>query len=360
MMNLQPSLPWKTWQELRTESKTNPESLLSMILEAKEFSLCKQWVELYPVSDQLKLQLQTEHLLHLLETEQTDEAFQLLESISDVAVGLDVCEHALDRRPGLAACHFLADYLTLHFQRQVSPARRRHIHALHLGSKVLLTLPPASRQDYFPLLSEPMLMLEQLLMNLKVEWAEVAVQTLQSLLVGQETGFSAEDIDKLLTDYACKALDFSCAPKERSRSDSVISLQDVLIQCPAQELSSQSFSQIESPASSTNSTPTHTLSGNSSERKKDRGSAERSQRLSAKFQPPDQPPAQKDWVPDTQHDMCMVCRRERFTMFNRRHHCRRCGRLVCSTCSERKMLVDGCPGEEVRVCDDCYVYFHPE
>lgn len=51
-------------------------------------------------------------------------------------IGLDVCERALDRRPGLAACHFLADYLTLHFQRQVSPARRRHIHALHLGSKV--------------------------------------------------------------------------------------------------------------------------------------------------------------------------------------------------------------------------------
>ena len=53
-----------------------------------------------------------------------------------MTAGLDVCERALDRRPGLAACHFLADYLTLHFQTQVSPARRRHIHALHLGSKV--------------------------------------------------------------------------------------------------------------------------------------------------------------------------------------------------------------------------------
>lgn len=61
---------------------------------------------------------------------------QLLEGLSDSVVGLDICERALDRRPGLAACHFLADYLTLHFQRQVSPARRRHIHALHLGSKV--------------------------------------------------------------------------------------------------------------------------------------------------------------------------------------------------------------------------------
>ena len=83
---------------------------------------------------------------------------------------------------------------------------------------MLLTLPPAARQEYFPLLSEPLLMLEQLLMNLKVDWADVAVRTLRSLLVGQEAGFSAEDIDKLLADYACKALDFSCAPGGRSRS----------------------------------------------------------------------------------------------------------------------------------------------
>lgn len=83
---------------------------------------------------------------------------------------------------------------------------------------MLLTLPPAARQDYFPLLSEPLLMLEQLLMNLKVDWADMAVRTLKSLLVGQEAGFGSEDIDKLLAEYACKALDFSCAPRERTRS----------------------------------------------------------------------------------------------------------------------------------------------
>uniref|UniRef100_I3KUA6 Zinc finger FYVE domain-containing protein 26 n=1 Tax=Oreochromis niloticus TaxID=8128 RepID=I3KUA6_ORENI len=332
MLNLQPSLPWGTWQELRNESKTNSEWVLSMILEAKEFHLCAQWTELYPVSDQLRLQLQTEHLLHLLEKEQTNEAFQLLDGLSDFAAGLDVCERALDRRPGLDACHFLADYLTLHFQRQVSPARRQYIHALHLGSKVLLTLPPAARQDYFPLLSDPLLMLEQLLMNLKVDWADVAVRTLRSLLVGQEAGFSTEDIDTLLEDYARKALDFSCAPRERTRSDSVISLQEALIQCPAQD-SSLSSSRVES----------------STDREKDRGSAGKKRHSPAQFQPPDQPPARKDWVPDTQQHVCMVCKRERFTMFNRRHHCRRCGRLVCNACSEKKMPVDGCPGEEVRV-----------
>lgn len=360
MLTLQPPLPWATWQELRNESKTNPESILSHILEAKEFALSAQWAELYPVSEQLSLRLQTEHLLYLLEKGQTDEAFQLLEGMPDAAVGLSVCESALDRRPGLASCHFLADYLTLHFQSQVSPSRRRHIHALHLGSKVLLRLPPAARQDYFPLLSDPLLLLEQLLMNLKVDWAEVAVRTLRSLLLGQDAGFTAEDIDKLLADYASKALDFSCAPRERARSDSVISLQDALMQCPAQDGPSVPFSRVDSPAASTSSTPTHTSSVHSSDKEKDRSSSEKKRRSPAKFQPPDQPPARKDWVPDTQQLVCMVCQRERFTMFNRRHHCRRCGRLVCHACSERKMLVDGCPGEDVRVCDQCYDYFHPD
>lgn len=360
MLNLQPPLPWATWQELRVESKTNAEYLLSMILEAKEFALCAQWVELYPVSDQLSLKLTTEHLLHLLEKGQTDEAFQLLEGLSDYSVGLNVCEQALDRRPGFSACHFLADYLTLHFESQVSPARRRHIHALHLGSKVLLTLPPAARQDYFPLLSEPLLMLEQLLMNLKVDWAGLAVGTLRNLLVGQEAGLDAEDIDKILSEYASKALDFSCAPSQRSRSDSVISFQEGLLLCPGQDSSSSSSSRLESPTDSTNSTPTHTANSNSTERDKDRVSVGKKRRSSVKFQPPEQPPAQKDWVPDTQQSVCMVCQRERFTMFNRRHHCRRCGRLVCQACSERKMAVEGCPGEDVRVCDQCYAFFHPE
>ncbi|RVE57573.1 hypothetical protein OJAV_G00217500 [Oryzias javanicus] len=353
MMSLQPPPPGSSWQELRAESKANPEAVLSVLLETKEFALCERWAELHPVSEQLRLRLQTEHLLHLLERGQTDEAFQLLEGVPDSA-GLDVCERALDRRPGLAACHFLSDYLTVHFQRQVSPARRRLIEALHLGSKVLLTLPPAARQDYFPLLSEPMLILEQLLMNLKVDWAEAAVRTLRSLLVGQEAGFGAEDVDKLLADYACKALDFSCAPRERSRSDSVISLQDSPLQCPAHDASSHSSGQMESPASSSHSTPTHSTGSS------DRGSASRKRLTAAKFQPPDQPPAQKDWVPDSQQDVCMACRRERFTMFNRRHHCRRCGRLVCQACSERRMLVDGHAGEEVRVCDQCYAFLHAD
>lgn len=64
----------------------------------------------------------------------------------------------------------------------------------------------------------------------------------------------------------------------------------------------------------TGSTPTHSASGSSTDREKDRGSAGKKRHSPAKFRPPDQPPARKDWVPDTQQHVCMVCKRERFTM----------------------------------------------
>lgn len=61
-------------------------------------------------------------------------------------------------------------------------------------------------------------MLQQLLMNLKVDWVSVAVSTLRSLLPAQEAGITNLNIDNLLTEYAKKALDFPYAPRERTRS----------------------------------------------------------------------------------------------------------------------------------------------
>ncbi|XP_070571338.1 zinc finger FYVE domain-containing protein 26-like isoform X2 [Ptychodera flava] len=69
------------------------------------------------------------------------------------------------------------------------------------------------------------------------------------------------------------------------------------------------------------------------------------------------PPSQNDWVPDSAASHCMVCKVERFSMFNRRHHCRRCGRVVCASCSERTSIVRGYGDIPVRICDDCYDQF---
>ena len=60
------------------------------------------------------------------------------------------------------------------------------------------------------------------------------------------------------------------------------------------------------------------------------------------------------WTSDHSASHCTVCAAA-FTFFNRRHHCRQCGVLVCSSCSSRKLLLPAIhPTDMQRVCDKCY------
>ena len=53
------------------------------------------------------------------------------------------------------------------------------------------------------------------------------------------------------------------------------------------------------------------------------------------------------WVEDSTEDACQVCG-AKFTLFFRRHHCRKCGRLVCGPCSAGRL-----PGTDDRACGRC-------
>jgi hypothetical protein len=43
------------------------------------------------------------------------------------------------------------------------------------------------------------------------------------------------------------------------------------------------------------------------------------------------------WIPDEKTEGCMRCGRP-FGWRRRRHHCRLCGRCICSSCSDRVSL----------------------
>lgn len=60
------------------------------------------------------------------------------------------------------------------------------------------------------------------------------------------------------------------------------------------------------------------------------------------------------WVPDTETKECMHCKKTQFTTFNRRHHCRNCGRVICGNCSKNKSLIPFQSSKPVRVCDTCF------
>ncbi|XP_076978925.1 zinc finger FYVE domain-containing protein 26 [Tamandua tetradactyla] len=351
ILGLQATPAWCDWQTLRSCCVEDPSTVMNIILEAKEYGLCEEWGCLYPIPREHLITLHQKHLLHLLETGDPEKALQLLQRIPDPTMCLEVAEQSLDQHPSLTTSYFLANYLTTHFYGELTSARHREIQALYVGSKVLLSLPEQHRASYSHLSSSPLLMLEQLLMNMKVDWATVAVQTLHQLLARQEIGFSMDEVDSLLSRYAGKALDFPYSLREK-RSDSVIHLQEIVNQISDSETLSRSpsaeFSSPMAPGISTVHSPSP----------KERSLPQSQPPL--EFVPPATPPSRHQWVPDEIESICMVCRRERFTMFNRRHHCRRCGRLVCSSCSTKKMAVEGCRENHARVCDQCYSYYNKD
>lgn len=65
-------------------------------------------------------------------------------------------------------------------------------------------------------------------------------------------------------------------------------------------------------------------------------------------------PQAKDWQPDSETEACMRCRAKFSWPLKKKHHCRKCGLVVCSGCSPARQLVpDFHPTELVRVCKVC-------
>ncbi|XP_004344368.1 hypothetical protein CAOG_06747 [Capsaspora owczarzaki ATCC 30864] len=58
------------------------------------------------------------------------------------------------------------------------------------------------------------------------------------------------------------------------------------------------------------------------------------------------------WVPDAKVTTCMVCQNSKFTTFNRKHHCRNCGKVACGNCTSQSWLLP-MSSKPQRVCDEC-------
>ena len=59
------------------------------------------------------------------------------------------------------------------------------------------------------------------------------------------------------------------------------------------------------------------------------------------------------WAADGTQNQCTFCS-NKFTVIKRRHHCRKCGSLVCASCSPHRLLLRNIdPLHTVRVCNGC-------
>ncbi|KAL3313792.1 Pleckstrin y domain-containing F member 2 [Cichlidogyrus casuarinus] len=59
------------------------------------------------------------------------------------------------------------------------------------------------------------------------------------------------------------------------------------------------------------------------------------------------------WIPDAEAQGCMICQVQ-FTTIKRRHHCRKCGRVICDKCSINRYFLPNQKSKKLRVCNHCY------
>ncbi|XP_013872882.1 pleckstrin homology domain-containing family F member 2 [Austrofundulus limnaeus] len=60
------------------------------------------------------------------------------------------------------------------------------------------------------------------------------------------------------------------------------------------------------------------------------------------------------WIPDKAAQKCMRCLKK-FSYINRKHHCRKCGFVVCNECSRKREFIKYInSNHEVRICKVCY------
>lgn len=154
-------------------------------------------------------------------------------------------------------------------------------------------------------------MIEQLVMNVQLDAAEKMLNAVrpQLLKLSPKSSLSIPALDSMLRQYAEKALEFRIAqgstPSQMSESGALLA----------------------------------------------------SLSLCSGSRDPTMPlivPSKAEWVPNDKTSVCMNCQLSTFTMFNRRHHCRRCGLVVCAQCSPHKAIVQGYGTLKVRVCNSCF------
>ncbi|KAK3882390.1 hypothetical protein Pcinc_013228 [Petrolisthes cinctipes] len=60
----------------------------------------------------------------------------------------------------------------------------------------------------------------------------------------------------------------------------------------------------------------------------------------------------REWMEDKNASACLGCQAA-FSLTRRRHHCRACGRIFCTGCSDN-WIMSSASSRRVRVCDDCF------
>ncbi|RWS25810.1 Zinc finger FYVE domain-containing protein-like protein, partial [Leptotrombidium deliense] len=273
--------------------------ILLILKTRKAYNLLLEWNELRPKNE--NCDIETEELrLELLSLAYCErKQFVQLDNIFKISsCSIALAEKILPQIEDWDAKFYVISFLLNNETIKRNSDKFLYYKKYFTGIELINTLPPSRRLLYTPVCTQPSLVIEQMLMNLDFDSLEKCIKNLQ---------FS--ELNELLEKYAKKAVDIEIVDNvSLADSDTTMISSSFLM-----ETSSTGFVM------------------------------------------PAVVPTIEQWIPDSRVSFCMNCKVERFSMFNRRHHCRRCGRVICAACSRNSLVIpEFSPVAPVRVCDDCF------
>lgn len=306
-----PSSAFSSWRDVARHSLSDPALVLEQLSVGGCYEHAVRWAELHEVPTHCHAVVTELRVLHHLHKDppESSAAFEIVSECETEEAAFLLCRNALRRLPDGPGKIDALDFVLDNYAQCLVDGEAEEFKKISMGLRMYVCINPRKRDDYAHLVSRPDLLLEQLLMNSEVDCLGECLQAASSRFGQDCTTLTRGTADGLLEKYASKALELLLLPMPSSEPETGPTLSGIPV----------------SPAGADET-----------------------------FVMPTKPPLESEWVPDEKVAFCMVCREERFGVFSRRHHCRRCGRVVCASCSQRTLPVDGYGKKTVRVCEDCF------
>ncbi|GFO26040.1 Zinc finger fyve domain-containing protein 26 [Plakobranchus ocellatus] len=284
------------WRQIPVITQKRPMDIMTLLEKAGDFQTAKQWISLHSMPSSYLSEIKKCQVTYLLREKGGYHmvlAFQELDTlrITSEQECLAVCKDLMTVLSNPQQIKFIVSFMLQYLSHCLQPHDLEELRLRRIGAKADLA--------------------GQIFEKIKADFSEVKEPKLR---------VAQDQFNNLLSKYANKAIEVN-----------VVTVQ-------------------ESPTPSSASVAHGKSDKRSSGQKTGFGKEQ-----SGKFIMPANPPGYQDWVPDSATSVCMVCQIEQFSMFNRRHHCRRCGRVVCASCSTKETLVFGIMA---RTCDECYEQIH--
>lgn len=273
-----------------------------------QFKLCLEWADVHEVSENMRNLIVLNLLRQLFEytSQATPEFIRELLARLPMNQAMDLIQEEMSKVRNVEILQVCIDFIS------ENSFDWKSFENIKIGLQIMVEIDVNTRHLFWDLIEKPLLMIEQFLMNGKLDLLGIIINKISPNLKKDPSGdnlyyniktiesvvISRNAVDALLRFYAEKALDMKnprnvCAAPVKASDDSLL----------------QSIDSINIEAAS------------------------------KPFVMPEQVPSKDQWVEDYSADRCMLCRTSMFSMIIRRHHCRRCGRLVCHACSRHRMQV---------------------